>query len=80
MGSAALALCSFDEKLQTFGLPGPTEIMAYRVVVASCTAAGLLWQEEPVLYSHVFIDESGQVGPCPPTRCGLFATGWIWEE
>ena len=65
-----LPFCHLDEALGAFTLPTAQEIRAKRVVVATCGAAGLLreafasnTEEPPITFTHVLIDEAGQVGP-----------------
>eukprot|EP00884_Botryococcus_braunii_P022696 jgi/Botrbrau1/910/Bobra.0167s0026.1 len=60
VGPDALRLSNFNDDLLTFGLPSTEQLNVCRVVVATCTAAGLLWQYPGVRFTHVLIDESGQ--------------------
>ena len=67
-------LCFFDHGTRTFALPPVAELAALRVVVATCSAAGLLSFGEyagergdgtrmhPLTFTHVMVDEAGQVG------------------
>ncbi len=66
-----LPFCHLDEALGAFTLPAAQEIRAKRVIVATCGAAGLLReafastpQEPPITFTHVLIDEAGQVCAC----------------
>ena len=70
-------LCYFHEESRTFALPTRAELAELRVVVATCSAAGLLCHgqyagdplepggtREPRLrFTHIMIDEAGQVRP-----------------
>ena len=68
-----LPFCYLDEELGAFTLPSAEEILARRAVVVTCGAAGLLREaylpagqpvtgsELPITFTHVLIDEAGQV-------------------
>ena len=61
-----LPFCCLDNELRAFWLPSRAEVAEKRVVVASCIAAGTLREgayadPQPLQFSHVFIDEAGQV-------------------
>ena len=65
-----LPFCYLDEALGAFTLPTAQEIRAKRAVVVTCGAAGLLREafapsvlEPPITFTHVLIDEAGQVQP-----------------
>lgn len=65
-----LPFCYLDEALGAFTLPTAQEIQAKRAVVVTCGAAGLLREafapsalEPPTTFSHILIDEAGQVCP-----------------
>ena len=63
-------LCFFDESTRTFALPPASALAGLRVVVATCSAAGLLCHGEyagqagsliqRLAFTHVMIDEAGQ--------------------
>ena len=67
-------LCFFDEATRTFALPLAEELAELRIVVATCSAAGLLCHGEyagqhrsglmsqRLSFTHIMIDEAGQVG------------------
>ena len=61
-----LPFCGLDNELRAFSLPSRAEVAGKRVVVVSCIAAGTLREgayaePQPLQFSHVFIDEAGQV-------------------
>jgi len=65
-----LPYCYLDEALGAFTLPTAQEIRAKQAVVVTCGAAGLLREafapsvlEPPITFTHVLIDEAGQVQP-----------------
>ena len=64
-----LPFCYLDVTLGAFALPTAQQIRAKRVVVVTCGAAGLLREafattpQDPLItFTHVLIDEAGQVG------------------
>jgi hypothetical protein len=78
-----LPFCELDEHAGCFTLPGVARMKSARVIVATCGAAGILReccqallaaQTEDLHFTHVMIDEAGQVrghsgstllkGPC----------------
>lgn len=69
MLQGVLPLCPLDEKLRAFALPTVEKLLEARVVVATCSAAGMLReghyakhaQAALLSFSHVMIDEAAQV-------------------
>ena len=68
--SDTLKYCFLNESTRTFTLPTPERVVAARVVVATCCAAGLLREGAFAAYApccsftHVLVDEAGQVRCC----------------
>ena len=101
-----LPFCYLDEELGAFTLPSAEEILARRAVVVTCGAAGLLREaylpaeqpatgsELPITFTHVLIDEAGQVRadspfkgltpnvlqPASSSLPTVLAERWIWTS
>lgn len=75
-----LPFCFLDEELGAFTLPSAEEILVRRAIVVTCGAAGLLREaflparqpvtgaELPITFTHVLIDEAGQVQSNQPFK------------
>jgi hypothetical protein len=70
-----LPFCIYNGASNMFGMPKRKVLHGFRVVVATCSAAGLLREvgaDRVASFSHVLIDEAGQV--C--VRVGWGGVGW----
>ena len=64
-----LPLCEIDGRSRALALPSPQALSTARAVICTCGAAGMLREgayathRPPLTFSHVMIDEAGQVTP-----------------
>ena len=70
-----LPFCHLSEARGAFTLPTAQDIRAKRAIVVTCGAAGLLREaytptplDHPITFTHILIDEAGQVRSCTPLQ------------